>query len=253
MRQPSKRMRQASEGDVQEFGLPLGQQVRRYVLGMIESGEWREGDRVPSEPKLARKFGIARMTVHIAMRDLAAEGHLVRRQGAGTFVAKRRSQSTFMELRNIKDEIEMRGNTHSAELRLLKAVDSDIGLATELGVAPGTQLFHSLMLHRENGVPLQIEDRYVNPQFAPDYMTQDFGTMTPNEYLMTVGPLEEVEHIVQAIPADRNTCALLDMTEGEPVLLLRRRTWAGGMIATSVRLRHPGTRFSLAGRLSVPH
>ena len=38
---------------------------------------------------------------------------------------------------------------------------------------------------------------------------------------------------------------------GEPLLLLRRRTWSRGMIATSARFLHPGPRFSLAGRMPV--
>lgn len=41
------------------------------------------------------------------------------------------------------------------------------------------------------------------------------------------------------------------MTPGDPVLLLRRRTWSRGMIATSARLYHPGLRFSMAGRMVV--
>lgn len=233
------------------IGVPLGQQVRRYILGMIESGEWEEGDRIPSEPQLTKQFGISRMTVHIAVRDLAAEGYLVRRQGAGTFVAPLRSQSTFMQLRNIKDEIEERGNTHSAEVHTLSAVDCDLGLATELGVRAGSKLFHSLIVHFEDGEPIQIEDRFVNPKFSPNYLDQDFETVTPNEHLMNIGPLEEFEHVIQAIPADQITSEALNIAEGDPVLLLRRRTWSGGIVVTSARLRHPGSRFSFAGRMTV--
>lgn len=231
--------------------LSIAQRLRRYVLGMIETGIWSEGEKVPSEPQLAEQLGISRMTVHMALRDLAAEGYLIRRQGAGTFVAPRKSQSTVMELRNIKDEIEDRGNTHSMDVVALETVNSDLGLATEMSVTPGSQLFHSVIVHRENGHPLQIEDRYVNPQFAPDYLTQDFSELTPNEHLMSIGPLDQVEHVIQAIPADKTAAKLLEMNEGEAVLLVRRRTWSLGMIVTSARLRHPGTRFSLAGRVSI--
>src|ERR1700730_13124114 len=66
---------------------PLGERIKQFVVGKIESGEWAEGHRVPSESELAKRFGTARMTVHGALRDLAAEGLLVRRPGAGTHVA----------------------------------------------------------------------------------------------------------------------------------------------------------------------
>lgn len=230
-------------------GQSLGQMVRNHVLARIESGEWGEGARIPSETRLVAELGVSRMTVHGALRDLAAEGVLLRRQGAGTFVAPRRSQSTFLELHNIHDEIEARGKTHTAQVLALEALSCDLAVATELELPPGSDVFHSVLLHREDGRPLQIEDRYVNPRFAPDYMDQDFTRITPNEHLMAAGPLEAVEHVIQALPADDDTRALLGMGPGEPVLLMRRRTWSRGMVATSARLLHPGARFSLGGRM----
>jgi len=252
---PITRGRRATPREAPEAGaapaLPLGQMVRNHVLAKIDSGEWAEGERIPSEAQLVEQLGVSRMTVHIALRDLSAEGVLMRRQGAGTFVAPRRSQSTFLELRNIQAEIEARGNRHAAEVLALETVHCDLALATELNVAPGSAVYHSVLLHRENGRPVQLEDRYVNPRFAPAYIEQDFTRITPNEHLMANGTLDEVEHVIQAVPAEEATRALLEMAPGDPVLLLRRRTWSRGMIASSARLLHPGARFSLAGRMSV--
>ena len=236
---------------VGEIGLSLGQMVRNHVLENIDSGEWPEGYRIPSEFQLTEKFNVSRMTIHIALRDLAAEGVLVRKQGSGTFVAARRSQSTFLELRNIHTEIEARGNHHTTDVLRLEAVNCDLAHATEMNVAPGSVVFHSILLHRENGRPLQIEDRFVNPKFAPLYLEQDFSKVTPYEHLMAIALLDEVEHIIQAIPADDASRELLEMLPGDPILLLRRRTWSRGLIATSARLMHPGSRFSLAGRMTL--
>jgi GntR family histidine utilization transcriptional repressor len=231
--------------------LSLGQQIRNHVLERIDSGEWPEGSRIPSEAKLVELLGASRMTVHIALRDLSAEGVLLRKQGAGTFVAPRRRQSTFLELRNIHAEIEARGNRHSTDVLLMEKLVCDLSVATEMNVSPGTSVFHSVLVHRENDSPIQIEDRLVNPQFAPDYLEQDFSKVTPNEHLMSIGPLEEVEHVIQAVLADGWSGGLLDLKIGDPVLLMRRRTWSRGLIPTSVRLLHPGARFSLVGRMSI--
>lgn len=250
MNPKAKRLPQESEPS-DGIGLSLGQQVRAHVLEKIDSGEWREGDRIPSESQLAEQFDASRMTIHIALRDLAVEGVLVRRQGAGTFVAARRRQSTFLELRNINSEIEERGNRHTTDVISLERVHCDMGLATEMNVAPGSELYHSVLLHRENGRPLQIEDRFVNPRFSPDFLEQDYTQITPHQHLMATGPLEEVEHIIQAVPADERCRELLVMASSDPVLLLRRRTWSRGMVATSARIYHPGSRFSMAGRMVV--
>src|SRR5690348_2838090 len=145
--------------------LPLGEQIKRFVNDKIYSGAWPEGYRVPSELNLAKMFGTARMTVHNAMRDLATQGLLLRRPGAGTFVAARKAQSTFLEIRNIRDEITERGHSHTAQVHLLAAEPCDLVIATELNAAPGTDVFHSIIVHKENGRPIQLEDRYVNPRF----------------------------------------------------------------------------------------
>ena len=56
--------------------------------------------------------------------------------------------------------------------------------ANGLGLAEGAPVFHTLIVHYENGVALQCEDRYVNPACAPDYLQQDFTQVTPTHYLL---------------------------------------------------------------------
>lgn len=228
----------------------LGERIKQFVLGKIESGEWPEGHRVPSESELAERFGTARMTVHSALKELAAASVLVRRPRFGTRVAPRRPQSTALEVRNIHDEILERGHRHSSKVHLLAAEPCGLAIATELEMAAGSPVFHSVIVHYEDERPIQVEDRYVKPAFAPHYLRQDFTHATPNEYLMGLGPLDEAEHVIQALLPDRKTRSLLKMAAGEPVLHVRRRTWSGGTAVTSVRLVHPGSGYSLVGRFA---
>ncbi|MEK7898813.1 GntR family transcriptional regulator, partial [Burkholderia contaminans] len=44
------------------------QQIKTLVRQNVESGDWRPGDRIPSELDLAAQFGVARMTVNRALR-----------------------------------------------------------------------------------------------------------------------------------------------------------------------------------------
>jgi GntR family histidine utilization transcriptional repressor len=230
---------------------PLHERIKRFVLAKIDEGAWPEGHRVPSETELATAFGTARMTVHGALHDLATAGILTRRPGAGTRVAHRRPQSTLLEIRNIHDEIVERGHRHSAKVQRLAAEACDLETATELELAPGSTVFHSVIVHFENDRPIQIESRFVRPAFAPRYLDQDFTRATPYEILMDLGSLDEVEHIIQSLMPDRATRALLKIPHGEPVLHVRRRTWSGGSVVSSARLIHPGASYSLVGRFKV--
>jgi len=95
-----------------------------------------------------------------------------------------------------------------------------------------------------------FEDRFVKPAFAPSYLEQDFTRMTTNEYLMSLGPLDEAEHVIQALLPSAKQRGMLGIVKGEPVLHVRRRTWSGGTAVTSARLVHPGSGYALVGRIA---
>lgn len=227
---------------------PLYTRVKSLIVGRISSGEWPEGFRVPSENELVRDLGVSRMTVNRALRELQSEGLLRREQGIGSFVAEQKPQSNLLEIRNIRAEIEERGHRHEAEVIALEEVAADSATAAALAIGKGTAVFHSLLLHRENGKPVQVEERHVNPDFAPTYMIQDFTATTPYEYLTALGPMEAAEHVIEAILPPPQVRALLEVSAEEPCLLLTRRTWSDGKVVSRARLTHPGSRYKLAGR-----
>jgi GntR family histidine utilization transcriptional repressor len=228
---------------------PAYQRIKGWLLARIEAGEWREGDRIPSEPELARRFKVARMTVNRAVRELAAAHLLVRAPGSGTFVAPPRHESTLVEIRSIAEELRWRGAVHSAQVRRLAEARADKALAAELGVAEGEPLFHSVVLHRADGVPVQLEERWVVPAAAPEYLRQDFAQITPSEYLMRVAPLARVDYRVEARLPGEAIAEALDLGPGEPCLLLHRRTFSRGHAAGVADLWHPGARYRLTGHL----
>jgi GntR family histidine utilization transcriptional repressor len=227
---------------------PRYRRVKDFITERVLSGDWPSGQRVPSENELTAQFGVSRMTVNRALRELTAEGWLTRVQGAGSFVAEQKPQSALLEVRNIRTEIMARGHRHSADLIALDSQPATREVAQALEVRAGSRVFHSLLVHRENGVPVQLEERHVNPLFAPRYQEQDFTRLTPYEYLTAVGPIAEAEHIIEAVEASAEVCRYLELRHPEPCLRLTRRTWSNGLVATRARLTHPGSRFRFFGR-----
>lgn len=133
---------------------------------------------------------------------------------------------------------------------LLEETEADLIQAEALTVAEGTRIFHSRMVHFENEVPVQIEDRCVNAAVVPDYLLQDYTTTTPHDYLSLIAPLTEGEHIVEAVQATSEECALLRILPHDPCLLIRRRTWSKTHIVSHARLLFPGARYRLQGHFS---
>lgn len=232
---------------LQSGAVPLFERVKSHVLGRVAAGELRTHDRVPSENELVRELGVSRMTVNRALKDLTAEGVLVRTPGVGTFVAPSRPQAHPLQIRNIADEITARSHEHRATLVSSETVTAGAEQAQELQCARRSRLYHIRLVHFENDVSVQYEDRFVNPVVAPDFLAEDYGRITPHEYLMRVAPLQRAEHVLRAALPPAEVAAALEMDEGEPCLLLLRRTWSSGIVASSVRLFYPASRYEFAG------
>lgn len=228
---------------------PRYQQVKEYVITLINTGKLKPRDRVPSENELTQTLGVARMTVNRALRELADDGYVVRLAGVGTFVSESRIHSDVLKVRNIADEIRARGRAYTASVIKLEEVEADERVVERLEVRPGAKIFHSLILHFESGRPIQLESRYVCPVLAPEYLNMDFTKITPNVYLTKVAPLHTAEHVVRAIIPTEEVRKLLDMEINEPCLVLRRRTWTAGRPVSLADLSHPGSRFELIGMM----
>ena len=228
--------------------LPRYSQIKRMISGRIQSGTWRPGDRIASEAELVRDMGVSRMTINRALRELTLEGQLVRVQGVGTFVAENKAESALFEVRNIAEEIRARGSRHEAKVVLLCREAISETIARQFNMKPGDEIYHSILLHLENDVPMQLEDRYVDPRLAKDYLTQDFSTITPYVYLSEVAPISEAEHVIEAVLARPHARKLLKIPAKEPCICLQRRTWSDGKLVSLAYLVYPGSRYRLSGR-----
>lgn len=226
---------------------PRYQQLKDLIKERISNGELRPADRVPSENELVEAMNVSRMTANRALRELTDEGFVERVAGRGTFVSDYRSQSHVLEVQNIADEIRRRGHSHTAAVLRQSQQHARGEVARALHVEQGTDVFHLLLVHFENGAAIQVEDRHVVASFAPECLEQDFAEITPSAYLTSISPLAEAEQIVRAQMPNAAIRKQLAMADDEPTLVVIRRTWSHGRAVTFARLHHPGRRYELTG------
>ena len=231
---------------------PRYQELKDYIIEKISSGELRPADRVPSENELVETKRVSRMTANRALRELNDEGYVERVAGRGTFVSDYRSRSDLLEVQNIADEIARRGNRHSSRVLRQSKQHARGEIAKALHVEQGTGVFHLLLVHFENDVPIQLEDRHILSSFAPDCLEQDFDEITPSAYLTGIAPLQEAEQAVRAGIPNEAVRNYLNMEKGEACLIVIRRTWTKGQPVTFSRLHHPGSRYELTGHYTPP-
>jgi GntR family histidine utilization transcriptional repressor len=231
--------------------VPAYEQVKAFIRGRISSGQWKPGDPVPSEAALMQQFGISRMTVNRGLRELAGEGLVTRVQGSGTRVAQLHRISSRLTIRDIHEEVAERGHVHGTRVLLVAKEKASAAMAQSLGLKSGGAVFHSLLVHLENGVAIQYEDRYVNPAAAPDYLNTDFTQVSPTLHLLQHAPLTEASYSIEACLPTAQEARQLGIKRTEPCLAMMRRTVSGGHVASVARLVYPGSRYSFAGQFQA--
>jgi len=224
--------------------------VKQHLKNGLASGRWAPGELMPSEAEMVAQFSVSRMTVNRAIRELQAEGLVTRTQGVGTFAAALHRVASTLTIRDLHEEIVERGHQHHAVVQLQREEKAASALALQLGLPRGARVFHTLIVHHENGVPLQCEDRYVNPACAPDYLQVDFTRTTPTHHLFAVTAMWRAQYSIEAALPTAQEARLLGIAQADPCLVVVRRTFTRDAAITIARLVQPGARYTLQGEFT---
>jgi len=227
----------------------LYEQVKDFILEQIQKEIWLPDVRIPSENELVKLLKVSRITVNRALRELTDTGDLLRIQGVGTYVAHPKPLMALFEMTSIDEEIIQRGGVYSFDVHVgaVEKAFPELAVAMEIGV--DTPVFHSIIVHKSNDKPVMLEDQFVHPLSAPDFLNQDFSTISPVAYLLKTIQIRDVEHIIEALNPDKMAQDLLTLSPHEPCLILHRQTWDNWRVATHSRMTYPGTTHRMGARL----
>ncbi len=229
---------------------PAYERVKAFVRRHITEGRWKPGDPVPSEASLMVQFGISRMTANRALRELAAEGLVVRTQGSGTRVAELHRIASRLTIRDIHEEMIERGHQHTTRVVRVERGRASAEVAESLAVRKGSAVFHTVLVHCADGLPIQREDRYVNPAAAPGYLDVDFSQMSPTSFLLLHAPLTEASYRLEALLPTPDEAHDLQIQRSDPCLVMHRRTVSGQRVASIARIVYPGQRYFFVGQFA---
>src|SRR5579883_3183982 len=135
---------------------PLYAQVRELIIGRMLRGDWRPGDILPSEGRLAAEFGVSQGTVRKALDEMAAQNLVVRRQGRGTFVARHSQNHALFHFFHIRDESGLK-ELPTGRVLAMRGVRADREAAERLHLSPRARVFEILRLRALNGAPVILE------------------------------------------------------------------------------------------------
>jgi len=205
---------------------PLYQQIKGLLLKSLRAGEWRPGDVIPSEIELAARFKVSQGTVRKAIDELAAEKHVVRRQGKGTFVATHAEEQTqYRFLRLTPDDAgEGRLQRRLLECRRMRA---GADLARTLALKSGeTALQIRRLLLAADGVPVVLDEIWLPAPLFKGLTTEKLAAWRGPMYGLFETEfgvrMVRAEEKLRAVAAAGEDASLLGVPEGTPLLQVDR-------------------------------
>ena len=202
---------------------PLYQQLRDVIDEKISSGEWKPGDRIPSENELGRQYGLSRMTARAVLQELVKEDRLYCVQGKGTFVAEQKIEAHSLRYVGIREQLERLGYEVETKTLFCGLVSSDRNVAKHLNVEEGTPVFMIRRLRSVQGKPISIHVSYILEQYGrdltPELLEQEQLCVLMNRKF---GLCREcVRETLESVAADREEAKLLGVDKGHPLLMLK--------------------------------
>ena len=233
------------------MSIPVYKKVQNYILESIDNDLFEEGEQIPSEHILAKKFGVSRMTVNRAIVELSQQGVLKRIQGSGTFVAGKRVASPPIRIVDISKEIQDRGSAYKIEMITQKLLSSPKSIAKKLEIPEGETVYFCHLLHLENDVPLAMEKRYVSRTLVPKFFEQDFLKISPGKYLLSHYDLVEMDQTIEAMITTEELEKFLQIDENSACLAIKRRTWSTIGLISYAEFTYPACRYKLQSHLTL--
>jgi GntR family transcriptional regulator len=233
-------------------------ETRERVLELVET--LGVGDSIPSERQLGVNLSVSRLTVRAALDELVREGYLVRRRGAGTFVAEPKV-AKGIDINSFSDDMRARGMMPASRTLDLRVVPAGARMGRILHVSPSEPVVSVKRLRLADGEPMAIELLHVRQSLVPgmtgaDLEENSFYDLLASRYdLLIVGGSQTIEPTV----TNEEESSVLGVPLHSPALLFERVTRsASGDIVEFTSSTYRGDRYRLVtelgdgGRPAVP-
>lgn len=204
---------------------PLYLQIKEALKKRILNGEYGPYQRLPSESELMAHFGVSRITVRQALRDLIGEGLIFTSQGKGTFASKPKAAQDVQHLEGLGEAMSAQGYETTARLLSIREITPSKDVQEKLKVAAKDGVVEIVRVRYLNREPVSVDTSYfpmvIGKKLFSRDLEGDIFPMLENEFRI---PLGRAEISLEARPADTKTAKLLGMEVGAPIMWVQRLT-----------------------------
>ncbi len=211
----------------QSKAAPLYQQIFEEIKAAIEEGRYQPKERIPSEPELAERYGVSRITVRRAVEELCAEGYLVKQQGRGTFVSTPRINRQLLQYkvaRSFTDVCRDNGMEPGARLVNRQIVPVRAEEAKFLGLDENALLLYIKRIRTADGQPIFEENVFLPYERFQALLREPLEDVSLFDLITDLNdglpPSKTPQRTVAAVRATAEQASELAISVGDPLLFL---------------------------------
>jgi len=228
--------------------LPLHHQLYDLLRGKIRSGEWVEGQMIPTEPELINQYGVSRIVIRQVLNRLVNEGLIFRQQGRGSFVAERRLEEGLSRIISFTEDMRQRGLTPKTRILFKGLVPATKDISEHLRIQAGDELACLERLRLANDEPMSIEEAYLVHHYFPGVLNEDYAIVPLRQALQQKYGVRIIRahQVIRAVQATAEMARLLTTQSKSPLLLIERVSFSEQEQPVEfLRIYYRGDRYSL--------
>ncbi|GAF22310.1 MULTISPECIES: GntR family transcriptional regulator [Shouchella] len=232
--------------------IPIYYQIEELIHKQIEDGLLKPGDALPSEREFADRYQISRMTVRQGINNLVQKKQLVREKGRGTFVAHHNIEQSLTKTTSFSEDMVNRNMVPESKLLSFKRIKADADIANLLQVASGTEIYSVFRVRLANQIPIATEQAFIPTDIAPHLTETILHSSLYAYFEHELGyEIDHSEQTIRSVLANKEDAHLLDISEGDPLLAIRRQAITStNRVLELVYTRYRGDRYHFVTRMS---
>jgi len=221
--------------------------LRNELLRRIRQGEWEPGSKLPTHQELCRQYGVSRITVVKALKELEADAIVTGVQGAGTFVTDLHTSERLIDMTQL---FRKTFSAEGAPSRRLISIEEGTSVEWELEpfFPPEDELVRVTRVRFNDGKPVIFMQAYILREVVPP--TADLKKLEDllmHDFLKELCglSLSRTRVYIGASQLNDEQARLLERHAGEPSLQITRVSYSLGTRPVTVSVNaHPGGPFA---------
>lgn len=209
--------------------IPPYQQIERWLLEAIGSGQLAAGDKLPPERELAESFGVSRMTLRHAFSALETRGLVTRVLGrnGGTFIQEPKIACDLTTMAGFTEQLRRHGLEPGARVLSASEQPASAEAAIALDIEEGSPVYEIIRIRLANNFPIALEQSYFPTEVFPGMLEEklDGSLYTLLETRYGQRPVRAMESL-EALIIDAPRAKLLQVPAGSAMIQIDRRAYA---------------------------